>query len=56
MTKNRSDRSGPERHALESPEQANAEAQGGDHYSSGLIPLLWLGIPFILVLLYGLLG
>jgi hypothetical protein len=38
---------------LDSFESRNADAEANTEYASGLIPLLWLGIPFVLILIYG---
>ncbi len=42
-----------QRPKLDSFAEKNAANEANTEYASGLIPLLWLGIPFLLVLLYG---
>jgi hypothetical protein len=42
---------GPDDRAL--LEKANAEKEAGTRYESGLVPLFWLAIPFVLLLIYG---
>ena len=44
------------RPAPKSDTTPNAPSQGEAEYESALKPLLWLAVPFILVLLYGLLA
>jgi hypothetical protein len=44
------------RRKLDSFEQMNAETEANTTYESGLIPLLWLAIPFVLLLIYGILS
>lgn len=41
------------RNELDSFERKNAEAEANFKYESALIPLLWLLLPFILILIYG---
>ena len=41
------------RRELDSFERMNAEAEANTKYENGLIPLVWLAIPFVLVLIYG---
>jgi hypothetical protein len=41
------------RETRDSFESKNANAEANTEYASGLIPLLWLGIPFVLILIYG---
>jgi hypothetical protein len=41
------------RQKLESNTTSDAEPAAPIKYESGLIPLLWIGIPFLLILLYG---
>ena len=42
-----------QRPKLDSFAAKNADIEANTKYESGLIPLVWLGIPFVLVLIYG---